>query len=410
MEMKLPSFLTQEVLYVILLFSLFVIPRVLLRLRIPSAITSLALGAIAGMGFGLFTHDHTIELLSTFGIVALFLFAGLDVDTHELRRGAAVVLQHVGLRVILMAAATFAIDMVTDLGWRASALIGLALLTPSGGFILDSLSGFGVSERERFWIKSKVIATEIVALILLFVILQTESAPRMAVSSLVLIGMIILVPLALRFFAAVIVPYAPKSEFAFLIMVAVVCAMITLKLGVYYLLGAFVVGMAAQRFRERLPAVGSEKMLHAVESFASLFVPFYFFHAGLLLRKEDFGMTALLAGVVFLGVGIPVRLLIVAVHRRAALGESITTGLRISLMMIPTLVFTLVIAGILRDRFDAPAYIVGGLMIYTLINTLLPGLFFKVPPPSFDAPHSLLPGDSEADLDIEEAQSKNPAR
>lgn len=409
MEMKLPGFITQEVLYVILLFSLFVVPRIFLRLRIPSAITSLALGAVAGMGLGLFTHDPTIELLSTFGIVALFLFAGLDVDLHELRRGASVVFQHVGLRVVLMAAATFAIDALMHLGWRASALIGLALLTPSGGFILDSLSGFGVSERERFWIKSKVIATEIVALILLFVVLQTESAPRLALSSAVLIGMIVLVPLALRFFAAVIVPYAPKSEFAFLIMVAVVCAMVTLKLGVYYLLGAFVVGMAAQRFRERLPAVGSEKMLHAVESFASLFVPFYFFHAGLLLRTDDFGVAALLAGGIFLGVGIPVRLLIVAVHRRAALGESIRTGLRISMMMIPTLVFTLVLAGILRDRFDAPGYIVGGLIIYTLVNTLLPGFFFKMPPPSFDAPHSLLPGDFYADLDLDEHEKKNPA-
>lgn len=409
MEMKLPAFLTQEVLYVILLFSLFVIPRVLLRLRIPSAITSLALGAVAGMGFGLFTQDHTIELLSTFGIVALFLFAGLDVDLHELRRGAAVVVQHVVLRVVLMAVATLVIDALTHLGWRASALIGLALLTPSGGFILDSLSGFGVSDRERFWIKSKVIATEIVALVLLFVVLQTESAPRMAMSSVVLILMIVLVPLALRFFAAVIVPYAPKSEFAFLIIVAVVCAMVTLKLGVYYLLGAFVVGMAAQRFRERLPAVGSEKMLHAVESFASLFVPFYFFHAGLLLRTDDFGIAALLAGGIFLGVGIPIRLLIVSVHRRAALGESIRTGLRISMMMLPTLVFTLVLAGILRDRFDAPGYIVGGLIIYTLVNTLLPGLFFKMPPPSFDAPHSLLPGDFYADLDLDEREKKNPA-
>jgi Kef-type K+ transport system membrane component KefB len=146
-----------------------------------------------------------------------------------------------------------------------------------------------------------------------------------------------------------------------------------------------------------------------VESFASLFVPFYFFHAGLLLRKEDFGVAALLAGAVFIGVGIPVRLLIVAVHRRAALGESIKTGLRISMMMIPTLVFTLVIAGILRDRFGAPTYIVGGLMIYTLVNTLLPGLFFKLPPPSFDAPHSLLPGDFYADMNVEERQKKNPA-
>lgn len=405
----LPSFLTQEVLYVLLLFSLFVVPRLLVRFRIPTAITSFGLGIASGMGLGLFRHDPTVDLLSTFGIVALFLFAGLDVDVDELRTGLRVVAQHVVLRIALIVAVVYALGLVFDLAWRASALVALALLTPSGGFILDSIAGFGVSEREKFWVKSKVIATEMVALILLFIILQTESASRMAVSSLVLIGMVVLVPLAFRLFAKVIVPHAPKSEFAFLIMVAVVCAMVTLKLGVYYLLGAFVVGMAAQQFREHLPAVGSEKMLHAVEAFASLFVPFYFFHAGLLLRQEDFGPQALLTGAAFLAIGIPLRLMIVAVHRRIALGEPLRSGVRISLMMIPTLVFTLVLAGILRDRFDAPGYIVGGLIIYTIVNTLLPGLFFKIPPPSFDAPHSLLPGDSTADLGIESAQNKNPA-
>lgn len=313
------------------------------------------------------------------------------------------------LRLLLIAATTLGLDLILNLGWRVSALIGLALLTPSGGFILDSLASFGLSDRERFWIKSKVIATEIVALALLFVTLQSESFTRMGISSLALIGMIVLVPLAFRFFASVIVPHAPKSEFAFLVMVAVVCAMVTMKLGVYYLLGAFIVGIAAQRFRERLPAVGSEKMLHAVEAFASLFVPFYFFHAGLLLQKEDFGIGALLAGCIFIVAGVPLRLLIVAVHRKFALGEQFRTGLRISLTMLPTLVFTLVIAGILRDRFDVPGYIVGGLIIYTIVNTLLPGLFLKLPPPSFDAPHSLMPGGSLADLTIEDAPNKNPA-
>lgn len=361
------------------------------------------------MGLGLFQGDSTIELLSTFGIVSLFLFAGLDVELEELRFGRSVVLQHVGLRLLLLAGAVLVIVSVLDLGWRASSLVALALLTPSGGFILDSLAGFGVSERERFWIKSKVIATEIVALVLMFVVLQTESAGRLAMSSLVLVGMIILVPLAFKLFATWIVPHAPKSEFAFLIMVAVVCAMVTLKLGVYYLLGAFVVGIAAQRFRERLPAVGSEKMLHAVEAFASLFVPFYFFHAGLSLRREDFGATALLTAAVFLAAGIPLRLLVVAVHRRLALGESIRTGLRIGTMMLPTLVFTLVIAGILQERFAAPPYLVGGLIIYTIAITLLPGLFFRLPPPSFDAPHSLMPGDAPANLSINETETKSPA-
>ena len=86
--------LAPELDYVLLLFALFVVPRMLQRYRLPAAITSVALGAAAGMGLGLFTDDLTVTLLATLGIVALFLFAGLDVDVVDLRREARVLIQH----------------------------------------------------------------------------------------------------------------------------------------------------------------------------------------------------------------------------------------------------------------------------------------------------------------------------
>jgi hypothetical protein len=49
--------------------------------------------------------------------------------------------------------------------------------------------------------------------------------------------------------------------------------------------------------------------------------------------------------------------------------------------MLPTLVFTLVIAEILRDQFLVPRSIFGGLIIYTLVNTLIPGFALRLPPP-----------------------------
>jgi len=62
--------------YVVLLFALFVGPRFLLRFGLPTAVSSLGLGALAGLGLHQFVHDPTIGLLATLGIVALFLFAG----------------------------------------------------------------------------------------------------------------------------------------------------------------------------------------------------------------------------------------------------------------------------------------------------------------------------------------------
>lgn len=157
-----------ELTYIILLF-------VLLRFRIPSAITSLGLGAALGMGLGHFVQDSTVELLSTFGIVSLFLFAGLDAEVDELRREARILVEHVLIRMLLLAVTAALVAWSLDLESRPAVLVALALLTPSAGFILESLDGLAVSARERFWIRSRAVASELVALAVLFVTLQ---APR----------------------------------------------------------------------------------------------------------------------------------------------------------------------------------------------------------------------------------------
>ncbi|MEO8030378.1 MAG: cation:proton antiporter [Gemmatimonadota bacterium] len=368
-----------EVLHLILLFTLFVLPRMLQRFRLPMAVTSVGIGAGLGLGLGWFERDPTVHLLATFGIVSLFLFAGLEVQFEELRQEWRVLLQHIVIGLAALGLGALGLVWALDLDWRPATLLSLALLTPSTGFILDAMPGWGLGEQERFWVKSKAIATELVALGAMFVVLQSRSLSGLGLASGALIALVAILPLIFRWFARVILPYAPKSEFAFLLMVAVLAATITRRLGVYYLVGAFVVGVAAQRFRARLPAMASDQMLHAVEVFASVFVPFYFFTAGLGLRAEDFTVAALGLGAGFLLLVTPFRIGLVAGHRRLVLGEPIRRGSRVGLAMVPTLVFGLVIAEILRDSYGISSAVFGGLIIYTLANTLLPGLLLSGP-------------------------------
>jgi len=376
--MEFLSHVPHELTFVALLFALFVVPRVLQRVRLPAAITSLALGALAGIGFGLFQADATLKLLSTFGIVSLFLFAGLDVDFAELRGHGTILLQHIAIKlltlIVLIAASTSAVGL--DL--RSSMLLALALLTPSTGFILDSLGQLNIDQQSRFWVKSKAIASELVCLVILFATLRSTSTASLTIASLSLAGLIVVLPVVFRLFAAFVVPHAPKSEFAFLMMTAVACGAITHELGVYYLVGAFVVGIAAQRLRSHLPSMASERMLHAVESFSSLFVPFYFFAAGTRLRSDNFTWNALLATAAFVAVAVPIRILTVWLHRRRALGESFRESLRVGAPLLPTLVFTLVIAELLRDQFAAPAWVFGGLIGYAVVSSLLPAFVVGV--------------------------------
>lgn len=381
-----PSLFQSEPGYVILLFALFVIPRVLQRWRLPSALTSFALGAIGGMGFGLFAHDQTLHLLSTFGIVSLFLFAGLEVDLGALRTGTRVLAQHAAVWFAVLCLAVYVGQHWFSLPLRPAALVALALFTPSTGFILDSLSKFSLSGDEMFWIKSKAVITEMLALLVLFVALQSTSLSHLGLAALALISIVAVLPPMFRIFAVGVAPWAPNSEFAFLVMLAVVASYATRQLGVYYLVGAFLVGIAARRFRESLPALASERMLHAVEVFASFFAPFYFFNAGAALQRSDFSLAALGLGAIFVAALLPVRVATIAVQRHLTLGESLKQSLRVAVPLTPTLVFALVLITILRDTFTMPSALVGGLIIYTVVNTLVPGFVFGGPTPTYDAP------------------------
>jgi Kef-type K+ transport system membrane component KefB len=272
---------------------------------------------------------------------------------------------------------------------RAALLVALAVATPSTGFILDSLPGFGLSKTEQFWIKSKAVGTEVVALVVLFVTLQSRTATQLAEASAALIALILVVPLLFRFFARQILPFAPKSEFAFLVIVALFCAFVTRRLGVYYLVGAFLVGVVAHRFRRELPSLTSDTMIRSVEVFASFFVPFYFFAAGLHVSSSDLTPAALLGAVALVAVVQPVRLLSVVLHRRVSLRENWRATTRIATPLLPTLVFTLVLAEIVRsEAFPTPAWLFGALTIYAVVGTLIPGFVFgrPVPDPDLIAP------------------------
>lgn len=382
-----PGGLPEDFGFIILLFVLFVIPKALQRYRIPAAITSLILGAVAS-NTGLIEGSLALQLLSTFGIVSLFLFAGLEIQAEELRRGARTLVEHVVLWSILVGATGWAAYSFLGIGWRPAALIAIAVMTPSTGFILSSLASFGLRPDEQFAVKSKAVGSELLALAVLFFVLQTESLERFALAFAALAGIIVVIPIAFRVFAANVAPYAPRSEFAFLLMVAVLCAWATRRLGVYYLVGAFIVGVAAQRFRERLPAMSSEKMIDALEAFGSVFIPFYFFNAGTHIHGEQLSLKAMGIGVLLLIVCVPLRIAVTAVHRKVGLRETISDARRIGMALVPTLVFTLVLVEILREQFAVDEALLGGLVLYTVLNTMLPSLVLHAGTPAFEEPHA----------------------
>lgn len=386
--------MSRELIYLLLIFGLLVIPRALQRFKIPAPLTCLLFGIVAMLAWGEKSHDTVVGMLATLGISSLFLFAGLEVELKALRKGLWPLLTHLVIRGATLVGVGWLAWRYAGMSWQAAGLLALALLTPSTGFILDTLSRLGLNEEERFWVTSKAIAGELLALVALFVVLQAGDPMRMALSSGALIAMLVGLPLVFVALGRWVVPHAPGSEFSLLVMVGMIAAFATAKLGVYYLVGAFVAGLIARLLRERMPSLASDENLHAVRLFASFFVPFYFFNAGTKVPSGALSFGALGLGLLLTAVVLPLRIGIVWLQRRALFGENHRASLRVSVALAPTLIFTLVLAAILRDRFALSDVWFGALLLYATLTTILPSLVFRSP---FDVDpveeHPLAPAD-----------------
>ena len=171
----------------------------------------------------------------------------------------------------------------------------------------------------------------------------------------------------------------PPTRSSPAVTVGLIAAYLTDQLGVHYLVGAFLAGFIARLLRSRLPQLASEDNLHAIRMFASFFVPFYFFYAGIGVPSDGLTWEALRLGLILTGVVLPIRITIVWLQRRFIKGESALFSLRVATALTPTLIFTLVIATILRTRFNLSADLFGALLIYAVITTLLPSFVLAKP-------------------------------
>lgn len=370
--------ITNELVYLLLIFGLLVIPRALQRFRVPAPLTSFGFGMVAAVFLVGFSQDATLALLATLGISSLFLFAGLEVRLEELRRGMWPLLSHLLARTVTLTCVALLSMHYLGLSWQVSALLALALLTPSTGFILDTLSRLGLAEDERYWVTVKAIGGELLALLVLFLVLQSGSIERLGLASGALVLMIVGLPLLFIGLGRLVLPHAPGSEFSLLVMVGLIAAYITYQLGVYYLVGAFLAGFIARLLRQRMPLLASDENLRAIQMFASFFVPFYFFYMGMRVPSGAMSWEALWMGLGLSAVALPLRICSMWLHRRMS-GDSARGSLRVATALTPTLIFTLVLATIMRERFQASDQLYGALLIYAGISTLLPSLVLARP-------------------------------
>jgi Kef-type K+ transport system membrane component KefB len=363
---------TGTLIYLGFVFVLLVIPRALQRFRLPAPLTCVVLGIVVEKFFPQTAGDKVMPVVATLGIASLFLFAGLEVDLVELRKQVPRLSAYLLLGCLFLLAGTWVAMHFMHLAWQPAALLALGLFTPSTGFILDMLPHSGLDEVEQKQVSMNAIAAEIVALMVLFVVSQAGSTRTLVVSSGILLLLIVLTPILFLLLGKYVVPHAPGSEFSLLLMVAVICAVISKGLGVHYLVGAFVAGMVAGLLEDRMASLASPTNLQAVRLFSSFFVPFYFFNEGLEVPAGALVWKAVLYGIGLSLVILPIRVGKDWLEARIFSRRPGKSGMRVAVALVPTLIFTLVIAGMLHESFHISDELFGGLLVYSAIATVLP--------------------------------------
>lgn len=367
-------FPTSTIVDLVVVFGLLVVPRALQRFRLPAPLTCFALGILVAIFGKHLIDDRVATAIATFGIASLFLLAGLEVDLAEIREQLGRLSTYLGILALFLAVAAWFATRYLSMNWQAATLLGLGLLVPSTGFILDTLPTWGLEISLQKEVSINAIAGEIAALLALIIVSQAGSMRSLALTGVILILLIGLTPLLFLFLGRHVVPYAPGSEFSLLIMVGIICAVITQHIGVHYLIGAFAAGLVAGLLRNRMTTLASPENLHAVRLFASFFIPFYFFHEGVEVPTGALVLKSLLWGAALSLVVIPIRLGKNWLQARFLSHRSARDGIRVALALTPTLIFTLVIAGILRELFHISDALYGGMLVYAAIATILPSL------------------------------------
>ncbi len=226
----------------------------------------------------------------------------------------------------------------------------------------------------EYWIKSKVISKEVIAIILLFFALQSGDLKSLVVNSFFFIGLFLVLPLIFKLFFK----YVSPSEVPFLVALSLIAGVLSKEMGAYYLVGAFAVGLIASRFKKDIFKDSEHAFFVSIASFFNVFLPFYFFKAGLSINIFNISLNGFYLGLLLTLVFVPIRLILIRSSVKHVVENLSKFNYTISLSLMPTLIFGLVMTNILLERGVVKPYIIYSLLIYTIATSLLPSIIFSI--------------------------------
>ncbi|WP_066152724.1 cation:proton antiporter [Halalkalibacter krulwichiae] len=284
--------ITQPVTNPVLIFAIamvifLVAPLIMAKLRIPGIIGFIFAGVIVGPnGLGILDRDPTIILLGTVGLLYIIFIAGLEIDLEGFKKYRN--------RSLTFGTMSFTIPFI--LGTMGAYLLGYSV---AGAILLGSLLGshtllaypiasrLGISKNKAVTTSvGGTIMTDTLALLILAVVAGSTQGELTADFWFVLIvsliiyvaGVFIIVPIAAKFFFRTLSSEG-TLEYIFVMTVLFVSAFFATVAGLEPIIGAFLAGLALNRFLfEQSPLMNRIKFIGN-----SLFIPFFLLSVGMLM-------------------------------------------------------------------------------------------------------------------------------
>lgn len=368
--------LSKDLEYLIAFTVVLILSKILLRFKIPSGVTSLITGFIYSYFDPSFAEDSNklFSFLAMIGITSLFLFAGLEVETKDYKKNKRYFGKYLIIYSIALISIGFIFQVLFGFGIRTSLLFSLGIFTPSAGFILSSMRSYDIKESDEYWVKSKAIGKEIISIILMFFILQISNLILMATSLLVFASLYFIIPYLFKAFFKFISPYAPNTEVSFLVTIALVMGVLTKELGTYYIIGAFMVGLIASKFKSEVFDEDKESFLRTISSFFGVFLPFYFFYTGLSIDISQLSPNAAIYALSCFIIFTPIRMFLINMSFNNQYEGLRKNYYQISLSLMPTLIFGIIIAKLIIESTPEYTDFAHGLIGYTILTSIFPAL------------------------------------
>lgn len=371
--------------FLIILVVLFFIPKAIYAIRkIPYAITEVLLGTILALALPFFFYiDDALKVLSAIGIITIFISGGMEADLDFIIKKKATLFEILMIQTIIVVILALLFNVFFDITKQISILIALALATPSAGYVFSFLKSTSMSRKDKHNVQSIVVSLEILNILLLLIMLNLGNTWIIIIKLSVVIALVLLLPVILNFLYKNIFKKIIGIEFGLIFVIALLSAFATDYLGVHFIIGAFVAGIVSIKFLDRIKEerfINSKKHSNIIQGFtffAAIFAPFYFFTTGLMLNREILNLKTGLIAISAVIIISFLRYTAFYIYSRHVLKEKRNSAIKSAIIHLPTLVFTFVIAEILRDKFNIEPVIFGALLIYGILTSIIPMFFMK---------------------------------